>query len=194
MIHTDVPRASTSASGADVALETFERAPAPSSGPTPGVQGSGPTAGPSSRLAFPPGRNEEAEKEREHRLLDLDGDEELARQLAAQLRLTSPAEHDTGSSEDRLPRVGDNRASAPRPDDSERDRHGSVDDTNYGVEYHALASDGEEEGFPDPPRAGVAGYAPLICSVLTNSFRAAVHGVLNASTGGQSLRSSRSFP
>mmetsp|Transcript_11039 Transcript_11039/g.32342 ORF Transcript_11039/g.32342 Transcript_11039/m.32342 type:complete len:178 (-) Transcript_11039:71-604(-) len=156
-----IQEASPSAADAETALETFDRAPAPSSGP----------AGPRPQLVFPPGRGAEAaDGERERR--QLDGDEELARQLAAQLRLTSPAEHDAAIDEDRLPRVGD-RARTGAPDgESELDRHGATDDTTYGVEYHALASDGEEDSFPDPPGTGVMGYAPMICSALVGLFRA----------------------
>uniref|UniRef100_A0A7S4UKA2 Uncharacterized protein n=1 Tax=Alexandrium monilatum TaxID=311494 RepID=A0A7S4UKA2_9DINO len=158
----------------DGASETFERAPVPASGPVPVADWS--PGALASRLASPqhifqPARREEAQKELELRQIDLDDDEELARQLAAQLRLTSPAEHDTASSEDHLQRLSDGRGGPAQRDDSERDRHG-IDDTNYGVEYHALASDGEEESFVDQPRTGVTGYAPLICSVLTGLFRA----------------------
>lgn len=71
-------------------LDTFERAPPPASG---------------SSFAYPPGRPEEEERRR--RQQDLAGDEELARQLAAQLRLTSPAEAEAPEEERRLPRVGD---------------------------------------------------------------------------------------
>merc|ERR1712008_671320 len=56
-------------------------------------------------MGYPPSRGEEAEKERERRRQDLDGDEELARQLAAQLMLTSPAEHEASGNDERLPRV-----------------------------------------------------------------------------------------
>merc|ERR1719323_1020079 len=135
MTHKDAPRVGVAIS-ADTAFETFDRAPVPAVSLT---SGPGLATAPPSHLVSLPGRNEEAEKEWERRQQDLDGDEELARQLTAQLRLTSCAEHDTAASEERLPRVGDSRPAAAPPDSTanhayrDRDRHSPVDDTNYGV-------------------------------------------------------------
>mmetsp|Transcript_36232 Transcript_36232/g.71596 ORF Transcript_36232/g.71596 Transcript_36232/m.71596 type:complete len:190 (+) Transcript_36232:24-593(+) len=165
MIPQDDLKASTGADGTDLPLETFERAPAPATGPTAGPRSAtGPTLHlRPSQLVYPPGRSEEVEKERERRRLDLDGDEELARQLAAQLMLTSPAEHEASSNDERLPRVGDCRAAENSADaaDAERDRQASMEYGNYGVEYHALESDGEDH-FSQ--RAGQGG----LCHVLTS--------------------------
>eukprot|EP00913_Durusdinium_trenchii_P007698 g7232.t1 len=78
--------------------------------------------------------------------------QELARQLAAQLRLTSPAETtpDTGFDEERrLPRVGDRSFDT----DTSRGRN----DLDGGervasVEYHAMDSDTEDAFYAEPPR------------------------------------------
>lgn len=135
-----------------VPLDTFERAPPPG-----GATGS--------TLAYPPGRPED-DDERRRRQQELAGDEELARQLAAQLRLTSPAETtpDIGfAAEDdrRLPRVGDR--SPYRNDMDGGDRVASV-------EYHAMDSDTEDAFYTEPPRA--TGYHHILCNVLVNFFRA----------------------
>eukprot|EP00933_Yihiella_yeosuensis_P016426 TRINITY_DN14043_c0_g1_i1.p1 TRINITY_DN14043_c0_g1~~TRINITY_DN14043_c0_g1_i1.p1 ORF type:complete len:184 (+),score=55.15 TRINITY_DN14043_c0_g1_i1:103-654(+) len=157
-------------SGTEAALETFERAPPPSSSSSqPG-------------FAYPPGRgDDEDEEERKRRQDDLDGDEELARQLAAQLRLTSAAEH-TPPEED-LPRVGDARsakatfgttgsagfATSSNGNDSSGTQPQGVDDHQYGVEYHAMDSD-SEDAFLEPPKA--MGNAQVICNVIFSLLKA----------------------
>jgi len=152
---------------------TFERAPPPALANLAVEHELGKTRG----SPFTPAHDDESEQ-RAQRQLDLDGDEALAMQLAAQLRLTTPAELDTIGSENCLPRVGGSSVGVTPADDSEvarsnelarsseLDRRGSMDEGGYGVEYHALVSDGEEDPLPDPPRVG-------ICSMLTSIFRTA---------------------
>ncbi|CAE7275011.1 unnamed protein product [Symbiodinium microadriaticum] len=143
-----------------VALDTFERAPPA----RPGGQ---------SAFAYPPGRTED-EEERRRREKELAGDEELARNLAAQLRLTSPVEtmpdrasDPFGDDDRRLPRVGDRNPAAYR---------GEADaDRAPGVEYHAMDSDTEDAFYAEPPKA--AGYHQVLCNVLVSFFR---NGALNS--------------
>eukprot|EP00928_Gymnodinium_smaydae_P032355 TRINITY_DN23458_c0_g1_i1.p1 TRINITY_DN23458_c0_g1~~TRINITY_DN23458_c0_g1_i1.p1 ORF type:complete len:206 (+),score=39.13 TRINITY_DN23458_c0_g1_i1:107-724(+) len=143
----------------------------------------------SSAFPFPPGYSEETEAERARRRQEeLDGDEALAAQLAAQLRLTSPAEWgepaelgDDGPSS-RLPRVGDSRgpdvgdrpagiSQAAVPASGGGAPSTALDEPHYAVEYHALDSDGED-AFGSPSRnSGVANQAQVICSALTGLFR-----------------------
>ena len=149
-----------------VPLETFERAP-------PARSGGGQS---SSSFAYPPGRADGDDEERRRRQQELAGDEELARNLAAQLRLTSPAEAaDAGGlqseafrDEDRrLPRVGDRGPDSPYRGDTDTDRI-------PGVEYHAMDSDTEDAFYAEPPKA--AGYHHVICNVLVNLFRSSGWG------------------
>ncbi|CAE7448417.1 unnamed protein product [Symbiodinium pilosum] len=147
-----------------VPLDTFERAPPPRSGGQS-----------TSSFAYPPGRTDGDEEERRRRQQELAGDEELARNLAAQLRLTSPAENAADSAgglhsdpfrddDRRLPRVGDRSSpDSPYRGDADTDRI-------PGVEYHAMDSDTEDAFYAEPPRA--AGYHHVICNVLVNLFRA----------------------
>ena len=148
-----------------VPLETFERAP-------PARSGGGQS---SSSFAYPPGRADGDDEERRRRQQELAGDEELARNLAAQLRLTSPAEtaeagglQSEAFREDdrRLPRVGDRGPDSPY--------RGDTDDRIPGVEYHAMDSDTEDAFYAEPPKA--AGYHHVICNVLVNLFRSSGWG------------------
>mmetsp|Transcript_106960 Transcript_106960/g.190172 ORF Transcript_106960/g.190172 Transcript_106960/m.190172 type:complete len:185 (-) Transcript_106960:294-848(-) len=159
------------------ALETFERAPPSAFSFADQSQ--------MSQLPYPPGRNEGDERKR--READLADDEEMARQLTAQLRLTSPAEHSDAAGfadafredEQRLPRVGDGRSGPSGLGDGgfpvsgeQSSRLDSADDGHYGVEYHAMDSDSEDAFYAEPPRA--AGNAQMICNVIIGLFKASV--------------------
>mmetsp|Transcript_15764 Transcript_15764/g.43068 ORF Transcript_15764/g.43068 Transcript_15764/m.43068 type:complete len:208 (+) Transcript_15764:63-686(+) len=176
---------SSDGSGGDAmrSLDTFDRAPSPltvfpgATSPS-GVAGGSPSPFRSPPLVFPPGSNDEAERERTRRQQELDGDEELAAQLAAQLRLTSPAEHhviEDSSMDERLPRVGDSRSTgasavaAPVPEGPGQ-RYGAQEEPPTAAEYHAMESDGEE-AFGAEPRTGVANSAHMICDVLAGLFK-----------------------
>lgn len=147
-------------------METFDRAPAPRNGSDEGLH---PSASASAAFPVPFAQSDESDQERQRRQEDLASDEELAMQLAAQLRMMSPAEHTSPT--DPLPRVGDSRDFGAPGDVPLRVRDGtrSADDSAYGVEYHALDSDGEDAFAPQPR----PGYAPMICEVLTGMFRVA---------------------
>eukprot|EP00929_Paragymnodinium_shiwhaense_P035649 TRINITY_DN19210_c0_g1_i1.p1 TRINITY_DN19210_c0_g1~~TRINITY_DN19210_c0_g1_i1.p1 ORF type:complete len:192 (+),score=40.93 TRINITY_DN19210_c0_g1_i1:153-728(+) len=149
---------------------TFDRAPQPSfPGSAEPLEKSAGTAA------------DELDPERSQREQELAGDEELAAQLAAQLRLTSPAEHgppeahDGGSEMARLPRVGDSGTTA-NGDSGGAGRlaaggaSGTSEEPHYAVEYHAMDSDGEDAfAFGQAQqRAGVSSASEVICQLLTD--------------------------
>eukprot|EP00450_Noctiluca_scintillans_P015255 CAMPEP_0194519162 /NCGR_PEP_ID=MMETSP0253-20130528/52753_1 /TAXON_ID=2966 /ORGANISM="Noctiluca scintillans" /LENGTH=132 /DNA_ID=CAMNT_0039363265 /DNA_START=133 /DNA_END=531 /DNA_ORIENTATION=+ len=113
------------------------------------------------------------ERERERRLNDLAGDEELARELVEQLKLVSPAEKVDMSTV--YEPTGFGRLAVSNGVNTlghnVSNRHDVSDglDTDYGVDYQALDSDSEDV-FP-PIRTVPDNYSSTICSVLTGFFK-----------------------